>query len=351
MKTLLVTGGAGFIGSNFIRYWLQHEPGTIIINLDALTYAGNLRSLDGLCDPSRHQFIRGDIRDANLLHSIFARYAIDAVVHFAAETHVDRSICGPRDFIDTNIMGTFNLLECLRQYAVAHPAVHLHHVSTDEVYGSLSPDEPPFHEGSPYAPNSPYAASKAASDHLVRAYHRTYGLRVTISNCANNYGPCQFPEKLIPLVISNALQEKPLPVYGDGRQVRDWLHVEDHCTAIGRILTGGRNGESYAIGGSNQVSNIDLVLRICAILDRLQPRPGGALYADLIQFVPDRAGHDRRYEIDASKIQRELAWQPSHTFSQGLGETVSWYLSHLEWLLDADHSNQLTDCRTPQTAP
>jgi dTDP-glucose 4,6-dehydratase len=337
MKNVLVTGGAGFVGSNFVHFLLQAEPGARVINLDALTYAGNPANLAGLPEPARHEFVHGDICDARLVADLFRGYAVDTVVHFAAESHVDRSILGPAQFIQSNIVGTFNLLEAARAAwlgeapALAAPP-RFHHVSTDEVFGSLGPGDPAFTETTPYAPNSPYSASKASSDHLVRAYFHTYGLPVTISNCSNNYGPYQFPEKLIPLMILNALNWKPLPVYGDGRQVRDWLYVEDHCRAIWQVLRQGRAGETYNVGGDNQPPNLEVVRTTCAILDELSPRPDGRPYADLVQFVQDRPGHDRRYAMDIRKIRQELGWQPAESLESGLRKTVAWYLGHPEWV-------------------
>ncbi len=330
MKNVLVTGGAGFIGANFVRYLLRAEPQVHIVNLDALTYAGSLENLRHLPDPTRHTFVHGNINDRALVERIFSHHAIDAVVHFAAESHVDRSIAGPAPFIQTNVVGTFTLLEVARQVWGSRTDVRFHHVSTDEVYGSLEPTDPPFHEGTPYDPRSPYSASKAASDHLVRAYGHTYGVPVTLTNCSNNYGPYQFPEKLIPLMILNALQGRPLPVYGDGQQIRDWLYVEDHCEAIYRVLRHGRPGETYNVGGDNQPTNLALVQKICALLDEM--RPAGAPHARLITHVADRPGHDRRYAMDIRKIQRELGWRPKHRLDEGLRKTVRWYLQHLDWV-------------------
>ncbi|RME90915.1 MAG: dTDP-glucose 4,6-dehydratase [Anaerolineae bacterium] len=330
MKNVLITGGAGFIGANFVRYLLRAEPEVHIINLDALTYAGSLENLRDLPDPSRHTFVHGDICDADLVNRLMREHEIDTIVHFAAESHVDRSILGPAPFIKTNVIGTFTLLEAARQaWGQERDGVRFHHVSTDEVYGSLAPDDPPFQESTAYDPRSPYSASKAASDHLVRAYFHTYGLPVTITNCSNNYGPYQFPEKLIPLMILNALQGRPLPVYGDGKQVRDWLYVEDHCEAIHLVLRKGQVGETYNIGGGNQPYNIDVVRKICALLAELRP---GVDYASLITHVPDRPGHDRRYAMDTTKIRSELGWQPRHDLESGLRATVRWYLSHLDWV-------------------
>ena len=337
MRTILVTGGAGFIGSNFVHYLLRTDPQVRVINLDLLTYAGNPENLKGLPDPSRHEFIQGDICDRELLDRLFRQYAIEKVVHFAAETHVDRSIYSPEPFIRSNIMGTFQLLEAARQFWLVEKqcpieAIHFHHVSTDEVFGTLRPEDPAFCETTPYSPNSPYSASKASSDHLVRAYFHTYGLPVTITNCSNNYGPYQFPEKLIPLMILNALSCKPLPVYGDGQQIRDWLYVEDHCEAIWQVAENGTLGETYNIGGDNQPANLTIVETICAILDELQPLSGGQSYELLIQFVKDRPGHDRRYAMDIRKIDQGLGWRPKETLQTGLLKTVKWYLDHPEWV-------------------
>jgi dTDP-glucose 4,6-dehydratase len=337
MKNILVTGGAGFIGSNFIHYLLRTRPDLRIINLDRLTYAGNLENLKDLPDPTRHTFIHGDICDAGLVSEIFHTYTIDTVVHFAAESHVDRSILGPGQFVQTNIVGTFTLLDAARQAwliekMVPKADVHFHHVSTDEVFGTLKAGEPAWQETTPYAPNSPYSASKASSDHLVRAYHHTYGMPVTITNCSNNYGPYQFPEKLIPLMILNALSGKPLPVYGDGQQIRDWLYVEDHCEAIWRVVEDGRLGETYNIGGNNQPANLTIVRTICAILDELHPRGDGQPYESQIAYVKDRPGHDRRYAMDIQKIHAELGWQPRESLETGLLKTVRWYLEHPEWV-------------------
>jgi dTDP-glucose 4,6-dehydratase len=331
---ILVTGGAGFIGSNFVLDWIAAE-GEGVVNLDKLTYAGNPANLAALAGDKRHVFVQGDIGDAELLERLFAEHRPRAVVHFAAESHVDRSIHGPAAFVATNVVGTFTLLEAARAWwqkltGEAKAAFRFLHVSTDEVYGSLGEADPAFSESTAYAPNSPYSASKAGSDHLVRAYHHTYGLPTVTSNCSNNYGPFQFPEKLIPLMISNALEAKPLPVYGDGRQVRDWLYVGDHCEAIRRALAGGRPGEVYNIGGNAERRNIDVVHAICEALQKMRPRDGG--YRDLVTSVPDRPGHDRRYAIDAAKIRRELGWSPRETFDTGLAKTVRWYLDHAEWV-------------------
>jgi dTDP-glucose 4,6-dehydratase len=334
--TILVTGGAGFIGSNFVHAWLaQHDE--VLVNLDKLTYAGNLRNLHALAGDRRHHFVQGDIGDTTLVNQLLATHQPRAVLHFAAESHVDRSIHGPMDFIQTNVVGTFQLLESVRAYWAGLDdqgklAFRFLHVSTDEVYGSLAPDAPAFNETHPYEPNSPYSASKAASDHLVRAWHHTYGLPVLTTNCSNNYGPFHFPEKLIPLVIHNALAGKPLPIYGDGQQVRDWLYVEDHCKAIMRVLQDGRLGETYNVGGWNEKPNIEVVRTLCALLDELQPRVDGQSYAAQMTFVKDRPGHDRRYAIDARKLERELGWRPEETFESGLRKTVQWYLSHGDWV-------------------
>jgi len=331
MKNVLITGGAGFIGSNFVRYLLKVEPDIRVTNLDALTYAGSLENLKGLPDESRHVFIQGDICSEKLVNRLFGENEIDTVVHFAAESHVDRSILGPAPFIQTNIVGTFTLLEAARQaWGADRVGKRFHHVSTDEVFGSLNPAEPAFTESTSYEPRSPYSASKASSDHLVRVYFHTYGLPVTVTNCSNNYGPHQFPEKLIPLMILNALQGKPLPVYGDGRQIRDWLYVEDHCEAIHLVLKNGRPGETYNIGGGNQPFNIDLVHELCSILDEL--KPASSSYTDLITYVPGRPGHDRRYAMDITKIRNELGWAPKHDIETGLRETVKWYLGHMDWV-------------------
>ena len=333
---ILLTGGAGFIGSNYVRDWFETGGGPLV-NLDKLTYAGNPRNLEGLAPGAQHTFVQGDIADRDLVAELLERHQISAVVNFAAESHVDRSIHGPEDFIQTNIVGTFRLLECARAYWSGLPAgrkeaFRFLHVSTDEVYGSLGPTDPAFTELNRYEPNSPYSASKAASDHLVRAYHHTYGLPVLTTNCSNNYGPYHFPEKLIPLCIHNALAGKPLPIYGDGQQVRDWLYVRDHCSAIRSVLSGGRVGEVYNIGGWNEKPNLEVVRTLCAILDRESPRADGRSYAEQITFVKDRPGHDRRYAIDARKIESELGWRPSETFETGLQKTVRWYLDHAEWV-------------------
>ncbi len=332
---LLVTGGAGFIGSNFVLSTLA-ASGEAILNLDKLTYAGNLANLDAIGNDKRHIFVQGDICDRALIARLLKEHRPRAIVHFAAESHVDRSITGPAAFVQTNVTGTFSLLEEARAYfnglkGAERDGFRFLHVSTDEVYGSLGPDEAPFSEASAYAPNSPYAASKAASDHLVRSYHHTYGLPTITTNCSNNYGPYQFPEKLIPLMIRNALAGQKLPVYGDGANVRDWLYVLDHCEAIRLALEKGRPGETYNIGGLNEKRNLDLVRTLCGLLDEMKPRSSGK-YADLISFVTDRPGHDRRYAIDASKIERELGWRPNETFESGLRKTVRWYLDNCAWI-------------------
>lgn len=334
--SILVTGGAGFIGSNFVLDWLAQSDETVV-NLDALTYAGNLENLASLEGDARHIFVKGDIDDFELVSKLLAEHQPRAIVNFAAESHVDRSIHGPEDFIQTNIVGTFRLLEAVRECygkleKTAKNQFRFLHVSTDEVYGSLAQGAPAFSETRRYEPNSPYSASKAASDHLVRAYHHTYGLPVLTTNCSNNYGPYHFPEKLIPLVIHNALAGKPLPIYGDGQQIRDWLYVKDHCSAIRRVLEAGRVGETYNVGGCNEKANLDVVHTLCAILDELSPRADGKFYREQITFVADRPGHDRRYAIDASKIAQELGWKPAETFETGIRKTVQWYLDHADWV-------------------
>jgi dTDP-glucose 4,6-dehydratase len=334
--TWLVTGGAGFIGSNFVL-GQRAAKAARIINLDKLTYAGNLRNLEPLRDDPDHIFVHGDIGDSSLVAELFQRHRPQAVVNFAAESHVDRSIYGPQVFIQTNVVGTLTLLEESRRYFEGLPAseqdkFRFLHVSTDEVYGSLDPEDPPFSETSPYAPNSPYAASKAASDHLVRAYHRTYGLPTLITNCSNNYGPLQFPEKLIPLMILNGVQGKPLPIYGDGKNIRDWLYVTDHCEALALVLKQGRVGETYNIGGAAELTNLEVVTAICGILDELRPDSPFLPHASLITFVKDRPGHDRRYGLDTAKIAQELGWRPRESFMSGLSATVRWYLTHHDWV-------------------
>ena len=334
---LLVTGGAGFIGANFVLQTIA-ATGEAIVNLDKLTYAGNVRNLDALRGDARHALVRGDVCDRALVRGLLERHRPRALVHFAAESHVDRSIHAPGEFVQTNVVGTFGLLEEARAYWMGLPegerrAFRFLHVSTDEVYGSLGPGDAAFTESTPYAPNSPYSASKAGADHLVRAWHHTYGLPTLTTNCSNNYGPYQFPEKLLPLMIHNALAGKPLPVYGDGQNVRDWLYVLDHCAAIREVLARGRAGETYNIGGSCEMKNLDAVRLLCALLDEARPRAAGR-YADLIAFVADRPGHDRRYAMDISKIRREFGWQPAESFESGLSKTVRWYLEHQDWVLE-----------------
>jgi dTDP-glucose 4,6-dehydratase len=341
---ILVTGGAGFIGSNFVLDWLaqSEEP---VVNVDKLTYAGNLNNLASLNQDPRHIFVHGDICDQAHMARLLAEHQPRAIVHFAAESHVDRSISGPAAFIETNVNGTFALLEAARGYwsalaAADKEAFRFLHVSTDEVYGSLGPDDAPFSETTPYAPNSPYSASKAASDHLVRAYHHTYGMPVLTTNCSNNYGPYHFPEKLIPLIITNARAGKALPIYGDGQQVRDWLYVSDHCAAIRRVLADGRLGEVYNVGGWNEKANLDVVHTLCDILDQLDPKVQGS-YRDQITYVQDRPGHDRRYAIDARKLERELGWKPAETFESGIRKTVQWFLDHQDWVSDVQSGEYL----------
>ena len=334
MKTFLVTGGAGFIGSNFILWLLQKEPDIRLINLDALTYAGSLENLKDLPDPDRHIFVKGDICDRPLIDQLLYDYQIDTIVHFAAETHVDRSILGPEQFIQTNVMGTFTLLEAAKHRSLTNPEsnpFHFHHVSTDEVFGALTPDDPPFSEKTPYAPNSPYAASKAASDHLVRAYSHTYGLRYTMTNCSNNYGPHQFPEKLIPLMIRNAWQGQKLPVYGKGQNVRDWLYVEDNCKAIASVIDRGQVGSVYNIGAGEERPNLEVVELICELLAIRLNKPAGEL-KELIEFVKDRPGHDFRYSLESRRIRTELGWEPTVGLEEGLARTIDWYLCHQEWV-------------------
>jgi dTDP-glucose 4,6-dehydratase len=333
---VLVTGGAGFIGSNFVHTILGQYADLKLVNLDKLTYAGNLGNLSSLRDDPRHVFVRGDIADADLVADLLAEHRPQALVHFAAESHVDRSIHGPGDFLHTNVSGTFNLLQCARAYAqgCGPQAFRFLQVSTDEVYGSLTPDAPPFSESNRFEPNSPYSATKAAADHLARAWHHTYGLPVLTTHCSNNYGPYHFPEKLIPLVIHRALQGEPLPIYGDGQQVRDWLYVEDHCRAIWRVLQAGQPGQTYNIGGWNEKTNLEVVRTLCAALDEMSPRADGQSYARQITFVTDRPGHDRRYAIDARKIERELDWRPQESFETGIRKTVRWFLDHSDWVRD-----------------
>ncbi|MFQ5615851.1 MAG: dTDP-glucose 4,6-dehydratase, partial [Anaerolineales bacterium] len=335
MQNILVTGGAGFIGSNFLRYILANEPDVQIVNLDVLTYAGSTENLRDLPDPNRHTFVEGDITDRALVDLLLRKYQIDTIVHFAAETHVDRSIHYPDVFVQSNVVGTFTLLEAARQYWLVEKAlpldrVRLHHVSTDEVFGTLSPTDPAFTEETPYDPRSPYSASKAASDHFVRAYFHTYHLPITITNCSNNYGPQQFPEKLIPVIILNAVDGNPLPIYGDGMQIRDWLYVDDHSEAIRRVIRRGRLGETYNVGGDNQPPNIEVVTTICHILDELIPESPHAPHESLITHVTDRPGHDRRYDIAITKIKTELGWQPVESLATGLLKTVKWYLDHAD---------------------
>jgi len=348
MNHILVTGGAGFIGSNFIRYILANHTGVSLINLDALTYAGSLENLKDLPNADRYVFIEGDICDRPKVDYLLQHYSIDTVVHFAAETHVDRSISDPGQFIQTNVVGTFTLLEAVRQYWLEQKnfsvdQVRFHHVSTDEVYGTLAPEDPAWSEETPYSPNSPYSASKAASDHLVRAYGHTYGLPYSITNCTNNYGPYQFPEKLIPLMILNAVTGKPLPVYGDGGQIRDWLYVEDHCEAIWLAITKGKPGETYNVGGGSQPTNLNVVNQICTTLDELLPESPHTPHHGLIRFVDDRPGHDRRYAVNYQKINRDLGWQPRHSLGKGLQDTVQWYLENQDWL---DAINRQADYNT-----
>ncbi|HNB52291.1 MAG TPA: dTDP-glucose 4,6-dehydratase [Anaerolineales bacterium] len=343
MQNLLVTGGAGFIGSNFVRYMLAQEPDIFIVNLDVLTYAGTTENLKDLPDPTRHVFVQGNITDRALIDRLLHEHRIDTIVHFAAETHVDRSLHFPELFLETNVVGTHTLLAAARQYWIIEGAfrldqVRFHHVSTDEVYGSLAPTDPAFNENTPYDPRSPYSASKAASDHFVRAYFHTYKLPISITNCSNNYGPYQFPEKLIPVMIANAVEGKPLPVYGDGMQIRDWLYVDDHSEAIRRVIRSGTPGETYTVGGDNQPPNIEVIQTLCHILDELRPNAPHAPHESLITYVKDRPGHDRRYDIDISKIKTELGWHPTESLATGLLKTVQWYLDHTEWI-DAIRAN------------
>ena len=336
MGPILITGGAGFIGSNFILQWLR-ETNSPVVNLDKLTYAGNIKNLASIAEDAHYHFVHGDICDSKLVSGLLSEFSPSAIVHFAAESHVDRSVLSPADFVETNVTGTFTLLENARAYweklsEQDRKNFRFLHVSTDEVYGSLGAEDAAFCETTPYAPNSPYSASKAASDHFVRAYHHTYGLPTLTTNCSNNYGPYQFPEKLIPLMIHNAVAGKPLPVYGDGENVRDWLYVEDHCHAIRRVLEDGTPGETYNIGGRSEMKNIDVVRTICSILDELLPKANR--YAEQITFVKDRPGHDRRYAIDARKIKRDLGWQPLETFATGIRKTVQWYLDHEDWVAE-----------------
>jgi dTDP-glucose 4,6-dehydratase len=335
--TILVTGGAGFIGSNFVHHWLSHT-GETVVNVDLLTYAGSRTNLPSAEGDPRHLFVQADIREGALVDQLLGQHSPRAIVHLAAESHVDRSIDSPAAFVDTNVQGTFTLLECARRHWQRLPepekaGFRFLHISTDEVYGSLDAQESPFTETTAYRPNSPYSATKAASDHLVRAWHHTYGLPTLTTNCSNNYGPGQFPEKLIPLLITNALGGKPLPIYGDGSNVRDWLYVADHCSALRRVLEAGRPGEVYNIGGGNELANIEIARNLAKLLDELVPDARGS-YERLIRFVPDRAGHDKRYAIDATKIERELGWRPAETFDSGLRKTASWYLDHRDWLAE-----------------
>lgn len=337
MRHILLTGGAGFIGSNLVHDLLRHEPDVSLVNLDALTYAGSQENLKDLPAADGYHFIQGDICDRPLVEEILRRHQIDSIIHLAAESHVDRSIHGPAAFVQTNIHGTFSLLEAARKVWLEErrgspQAIRFHHVSTDEVYGSLEPGEPAFDEGAPYRPNSPYAASKAASDHLVRAYGRTYGLPVTLSNCSNNYGPRQFPEKLIPLLLLNALEGRPMPIYGDGQQVRDWIYVDDHCRALRLILSRGQPGETYHVGGSNQPTNLEIALQLCELLDQRLPESLHRPHAKLLAHVPDRPGHDRRYAMDSTKSERMLGWRPEESLQTGLRKTVDWYLDNPGWV-------------------
>lgn len=335
MRRVLITGGAGFIGTNFVHHWIERHPDDRVVVLDALTYAGNRANLDSVARNPAFRFVHGSICDDTLVNNLMAEERLDTIVHFAAESHVDRSITGPDVFIDTNVVGTHVLLKAAKRAWLDNKSwtgnAHFHHVSTDEVYGSLDPDDPPFSEATPYAPNSPYSASKAASDHLVRAYHHTYGLPVTTSNCSNNYGPYHFPEKLIPLAICNALEGKPLPVYGDGKNIRDWLFVGDHCSGIEAVIERGKIGEVYNIGGSEERPNIEVVTTICRLLDELRSRNDHKSYRELITFVKDRPGHDQRYAIDARKITRELGWSPKETFESGLRRTIRWFIDNQDW--------------------
>ncbi|CAJ93985.1 dTDP-glucose 4,6-dehydratase [Cupriavidus necator] len=343
MSHILVTGGAGFIGANFVIDWLRQEGAAGIVNVDKLTYAGNRKSLAALEGDVRHVFLQADICDTAAVTALLEAYRPRAVLHFAAESHVDRSIVSPGDFVQTNVVGTFRLLETVLEYwqaldAPARAAFRFLHVSTDEVFGSLAPADPPFTEVSRYLPNSPYSASKAASDHMVRAYHHTYGLPVLTTNCSNNYGPLQFPEKLIPLMITNAMVGKPLPVYGDGLHVRDWLYVGDHCAALREVLASGQPGATYNIGGLNEKTNLEVVQALCDLLDEVSPKTAGS-YRNQITFVKDRPGHDRRYAVDAGKLARELGWKPSETFESGLRKTVQWYMQNAEWVQDVLSGN------------
>ncbi len=337
MRKVLVTGGAGFIGSNFVRHLLVNEPEVKLVNLDALTYAGSVENLRDLPDADRYQFVHGSINDSALVDQLLREHEIDTIAHFAAETHVDRSIHGPAEFVETNVVGTFVLLEAARKIWLdemnqSPDEVRFHHISTDEVFGSLEPDDPPFSETTSYAPNSPYAASKAASDHLVRAYGHTYGLPFSITNCSNNYGPYQFPEKLIPLMISNAMNGLPLPIYGDGKQIRDWLYVEDHCQAIRDVITKGEPAQTYIVGGNTQPTNMVVVKTLCEIMDECLPKSKYSPHESLIEYVVDRPGHDRRYAMDITKITQDLDWSPQKSLSVGLLKTVEWYLENQDWV-------------------
>lgn len=344
MQNILVSGGAGFIGSNFVRHLLANEPGIRLINLDLLTYAGSNANLQNLPNEHNHVFIHADIRDQDTVHEIFNRFSIDTVVHFAAESHVDRSIFGPAAFVETNIVGTFILLEEAKLHWMDDmEGKRFHHVSTDEVFGSLSPESPAFTEITPYDPRSPYSASKASSDHLVRAYFHTFGLPITITNCSNNYGPYQYPEKLIPVIITNCLEGKPIPVYGDGKQIRDWLYVIDHCTAIHQVLLNGRIGETYNIGGNNQPTNLEIIHQICDILDERLPESPYRPHKNLITFVKDRPGHDRRYAMDISRVSSELGWQPTESLHTGLQKTVEWYLTNQDWVEQVQKESGYSD--------
>jgi len=344
MQNVLVTGGAGFIGSNFVRHLLSNEPAIRVINLDLLTYAGSKSNLQNLPHEDNHIFIHADIRDQETVHEIFNRFSIDTVVHFAAESHVDRSILGPAAFVETNIVGTFVLLEEAKLHWMGDmEGKRFHHVSTDEVFGSLSPQSAAFTETTPYDPRSPYSASKASSDHLVRAYFHTYGLPITITNCSNNYGPYQYPEKLIPVIITNCLEGKPIPVYGDGKQIRDWLYVIDHCIAIHQVLSKGRIGETYNIGGNNQPTNLEIILQICEILDERLPESPHRPHKNLINFVKDRPGHDRRYAMDISKVSSELGWQPLESLHTGLQKTIEWYLTNQDWVKHIQEESGYSD--------
>ena len=344
MQNVLVTGGAGFIGSNFVRYLLAKEPQARLINLDLLTYAGSKANLQNLPNEDNHIFIHADIRDQDTIHEIFNRFTIDTVVHFAAESHVDRSILGPAAFVETNIVGTFVLLEEAKLHWMGEmDEKRFHHVSTDEVFGSLSPESPAFNETTPYDPRSPYSASKASSDHLVRSYFHTYGLPITITNCSNNYGPYQYPEKLIPVIITNCLEGKSIPVYGDGKQIRDWLYVLDHCAAIHQVLLKGRIGETYNIGGNNQPTNLEIIHQICEILDDLLPESPHRPHKNLISFVKDRPGHDRRYAMDISKVSTELGWMPTESLNTGLKKTIKWYLANQDWVEQVQKESGYSD--------